>query len=163
MPDNSEKNPKDDWANLSLEEKQKLIAKVQKQLRFYQDSERRHSEIAKLHKTRIDFTRGIIYGIFYGIIGNLAVQYSLPFYEGVASARYDAIFWISTVIFYAALTTMIIATIKLMRDLGEERRIFHLASEEKTVAKWTREDIERLLNYLNESMKQTEKKEEKLI
>ena len=51
------------------------------ELRRLEDLGKQASERAKLHRRHIDLSKGIVYGEFYGIIGNLTVQHWYPVFE----------------------------------------------------------------------------------
>jgi len=149
MSDNKEKDKAEKTEKkLSDEEKKTLMVKLQKEIKFYEDSIERGSKYEDIHERHIDFTKALLYGIFYGLIGNLAVQYSLPFYEGIVFARYDMMFCISVLLFFGSVITIFFVTIKLDRELKEEKRKFDEAWADKLASKWTKIDLERLLDYL---------------
>jgi len=149
MSDNKEKDKAEKTEKkLSDKEKKTLMVKLQKEIKFYEDFEERWSKSEEIHLKRIDFTNALLYGIFYGLIGSLAVQYSLPFYEGIVFARYDGMFWISVLLFYGSAITILIVTIKLDRELKEEERQLDEALADKIASKWTKEDLKKLLDYL---------------
>lgn len=149
MSDNEEKDKVEKTEKrLSEEERKRLMTKLQKEIKIYEDSIERGSKYEDIHERHIDFTKALLYGIFYGLIGNLAVQYSLPFYEGIVFARYDMMFGISVLLFYGSMITILIVTIKLDRELKEEKRKFDEAWTDKLAAKLTKIDLERLLDYL---------------
>jgi len=133
---------------LSEEERKRLMTQLQKDIKFYEDLEKSRSESGELHLQRIDFTKALLYGIFYGIMGNLSVQYSFPIYEGLALSRFDNMFWASVLIFAVSVMVIIITAYKLNRELKEEKRQFDLVWTDKIASKWTKEDLKRLLDYL---------------
>jgi hypothetical protein len=133
---------------LSEEDRKRLMTQLQKDIKFYEDLEESRSQSGDLHLQRIDFTKALLYGIFYGIMGNLSVQYSFPVYEGLALGRFDSMFWISVLVFVVSVAVIIITAFKLNRELKEEKRLFDVMWTDKIASKWTKEDLKRLLDYL---------------
>ena len=151
MSDNDEKEKVEKTEKkLSEEEKKALIVKLQKEMKIYEESEERCSKSEEIHVRRIDFTKALLYGIFYGIMGNLLVQYSYPVYEGLALSRFDNMFWVSVLIFAVSVIVIIAVTIKLDHELTNEERKFDVAWTERIASKWTKEDLKKVIEYLKQ-------------
>jgi len=91
--------------NMTDEEKKKfkLLKKIW-HLNIYKNEflpfQKRMSD---LHFDRIEFRRGILLGLILGIVGNLLVQYSYPFIEGIIVQRYNDMFFVSSLILILSL------------------------------------------------------------
>src|SRR4030042_6250204 len=59
------------------------IAILEGYLKSYESQLALWAQIQKESQRHIDFTKGIAYGLFYGIIGNIFVQFLYPTVEGI--------------------------------------------------------------------------------
>lgn len=123
MSDTEEKKVEDATKKLSVEDKERLMARLQKDIKIYEDSAKSFSGFEEIALKHIEFTRALLYGIFYGLVGNLAVQYSFPFYDGIISARYDMMYWLSAILFFGAVIAILLVTIKLNDELETEKEL----------------------------------------
>jgi hypothetical protein len=68
-------------------------------------------------KKHIDFTKGITLGLFYGIIGNLFVQFFYPVIEDIILANYDTLFFANATISFVSLGLIVFVTMQLRKQL----------------------------------------------
>jgi hypothetical protein len=73
--------------------------------RWLHEAERRH-----------DLTAGIAYGLIYGIIGNLFVQFFYPVIEKMVLQTFDIVFIADLIVSIAALIGITFTTIKLRKQ-----------------------------------------------
>ena len=65
----------------------------------------------------MDFIRGILYGLFYGILGNMAVQFGYQVYEQGILGNYNQIFWLNIIVFLLSVVFITLVTIRLKKQI----------------------------------------------
>lgn len=149
MSDSEEKKVEKAVEKLSVEDKERLMARLQKDIKLYEDSEKDYSVFEETALKRIDFTAALLYGLIYGIMGNLLIQSLLPFGEGIILARYDTTWYsLSLPSFLSSVIALVIVTWKLRQELKEEKRNFDAAWSYRVASQMTKEDLQRLWDYL---------------
>lgn len=107
----------------------------------FEEISQEYRTIASEHQSSIDFNKGIMLGLLYGIIGNIFVQFFYPVIDAIARAQYDLLFASNATISIAALTLIIYLTIKFWNDISRHKKdkkvaldkadAFHQASQRK--------------------------------
>jgi hypothetical protein len=81
-----------------------------------EEFEKEYLERAEKQRRRIDFTKGIALGLFYGIIGNLLVQFFYPVVESLVTEQYS--FVANVIISISAFVAIVLATLSFRGQLS---------------------------------------------
>lgn len=73
---------------------------------------------SEISKQQVDFTRGILYGLFFGILGNMLVQFGYQVYEQGILGNYNGIFWLNIIVFLFSLVFIAVVTRRLKKQIG---------------------------------------------
>lgn len=74
---------------------------------------------SEICKHQVDFTRGILYGLFYGILGNMAVQFGYQVYEQGILGKYNQIFWLNLIVFLFSVVFITFVTVRLKKQIDD--------------------------------------------
>ena len=83
----------------------------------------------KEHKRQIDFTKGIAFGLIYGIIGNLFVQFFYPVVEGIVVSRYDNLLLSNLIISIVSFVIIIFTTLQFRKQLRTHEKVIERTQE----------------------------------
>ena len=89
------------------------------ELEALEEFEKGYLKRAEEQRRRIDFTKGIALGLFYGIIGNLFVQFFYPVVESLVTEQYS--FVANVIISISALVAIVLATASFRNQLSWSR------------------------------------------
>jgi len=91
------------------------------ELEALEDFEKDYLERAERERRRIDFTKGIALGLFYGIIGNFFAQFFFPVVESLVTEQYS--FVANVIISIAAFVLIVLATLSFRHQLSWSRMV----------------------------------------
>jgi len=91
------------------------------ELEALEEFEKEYLGHAEEQRRRIDFTKGIALGLFYGIIGNFFVQFFFPVVESLVTEQYS--FVVNVIISIAAFIAIILATLSFRNQLSWSRMV----------------------------------------
>jgi predicted membrane chloride channel (bestrophin family) len=91
----------------------------EEELDALEEFEKVYLERAEGQQRRIDLTKGIALGLFYGIIGNLFVQFFYPVVESLVTEQYS--FVANVIISISAFVAIVLATLSFRNQLSWSR------------------------------------------
>jgi hypothetical protein len=115
---------------LTMGENEKEKAKAIRQLlKDYEGMIQFWSENAETSRRRIDLAKGVAFGLLYGIIGNLFVQFFYPVSEAIALGEYPKSFWTNVIVSGFSLFIIVYTTMEFRKELKEEERKMKIATD----------------------------------
>ena len=117
-----------------LDVSDKLYAEINQELQFM------HKNLDFIGQ-RIDFLKGLLVGLFFGIAGNMFVQHWYQVFEGLILGKFDTIFFSNVTVFIVGLVVICIITVILYRRITRYEKARML--EWETLKKMIEEKYER--------------------
>jgi hypothetical protein len=119
-------------SDFSEEEKKEMrMMDEERLLRIHKEEFKSFWErMANLSRSRIDFMKGIKYGLILGIFGNFEVQFSFSLLEGLLLGRYDIVFYASTVVVLVSAMPIVFVLNRFRKEQKEEEKQLRLAIEQ---------------------------------
>jgi hypothetical protein len=76
---------------------------------------------AEMAQRQMDFRRGIVYGLIYGIVGNMAVQFGYQVFEEWILGTYNQLFWLNLTLFLFSVFVIVLVTIWFANQISNLR------------------------------------------
>ncbi len=137
--------------------KHPTVEDLEKNKEAYQDFERKWQELSRNQENKLTFIRGIALGLFYGIIGNLFVQFWYSVFESLILRQFNEIFWVNLILSVSLGIVIIIQTWQLWRMFKDAEHKLQIAKEAGDAARFTLKEME-----LSERKKKLEDVETKI-
>jgi len=96
-------------------------------------------------KQRQEFIKGIAFGVFYGIIGNVAVSHYYGLFESFTTGKYDALFSANLTSLLVALAVILLVSRKWLKTLAK------LDAEQQSIRKEIGEVLRKRLEETKET------------
>jgi hypothetical protein len=104
-----------------------------------EETKKMHEEFLQDAQRENDKLTGITYGLLYGIMGNLLVQFLYTVVEKLIFGIFDIIFWVSAIVSFAAMIGIALTSIKYLNRRKK-------ATAEETHEKWAISFLEGQIN-----------------
>lgn len=76
-----------------------------------------NKETTEIINQRFDFVKGLSFGLVYGVVGNLFVQYLYGFIERMFLGIFDSLFYFDVLILTFSVFAIIITSLKLRKQI----------------------------------------------
>jgi hypothetical protein len=112
---------------------------VKRTITGIEETKRMHEEFLQDAQRVNDKLTGIMYGLLYGIMGNLLVQFLYPVVEKSLLGIFDQVFWISSIVSCVAIIGIALTSIKYLNRSKK-------ATAEEAHEKWAISFLEGQIN-----------------
>jgi hypothetical protein len=133
---------------------QELVENLEGYVKFLEEAVGKWPGTGLEQRRRIDFTKGVILGLVYGLVGNFCVQFFYPVVESWVLNEYTSMYWIDVVVSAVSFAAILCVTYRYRNQLRrDETKLTQSIKNErviKEVIKTNREILERERRKLQE-------------
>lgn len=123
--------------NLEKEENSEIEVDDEK---LFRNLEKSMLNRAEMSQRQMDFVKGILYGLVYGIVGNMTVQFGYQVFEEWILGNFNQLFWSNLIVFFFSISVIVIVTIKftIQIDKLKDSEEFYRKIAKSTIAELKR-------------------------
>jgi hypothetical protein len=131
------------------QEENDIVQKMQGQIELLQYVEQRNRELREFLEQRKHLIEGVALGLFFGIIGNIAVSHYYGLFERLVNGRFDNLLWLNLFSLVVVLVVVLVASwqwYKRLKIIEEDQKsTFEITNDIRKLlskAKELREDAQ---------------------